>query len=114
LCIPSVYDDSSAEGALVFTDSATKAFVTTSVPYDPDLFHSVRYVEDMKSLTKLPQFLVQPDETRVFEIHLFQKFDLEKKPAEASLRFMGFPCRNASLSKPNHKIVDLTQAVTFE
>ena len=112
LCIPSVYSDENGFGALFLAYQANGEPLELTEGYDPNRFLSPRYKEDMLEFADLPQRVVQPGQTVEIDMRFFRKFDLGPLPTTATLRFVGFACRQVE-SKPVARIEDLKTDVRF-
>ena len=112
LCIPSVYSDENGYGALFLAYQANGEPLELTEGYDPNRFLSPRYKEDMLEFADLTQRVVQPGQTVEITMRFFRKFDLGPLPTTATLRFVGFACRQVK-GKPAAQIEDLKTDVRF-
>lgn len=113
ICIPSLYQGEGIAGATTIVYASGKGAVELTQPYDPNVFLSRNYREDMAVLAEGPQLVVQPGASRRIVAVLEQQFDLVSKSARGSVRFSYFPCQFASDGGVNMTIKDLSHEVTF-
>lgn len=114
VCVPSVYNSSSVNGALYFTYVGLgEEPISTSEPYDPNIFLSPRYPDSLGVLFDYPQYIVRPGRVLKFTVVLEEKFDLQDRPAEATLRFAAFPCVSHSSTGSDLKVEELKVPVEF-
>ncbi len=112
LCIPSVYSDEGGFGALILGRRSNNEPVELIESYDPNPFLSPRYREDMLVFAALPQRVLQPGQAVEIRMTFFRKFELAPLPTEATLRFVGFACRQRE-GEPLARIENLRANVAF-
>ena len=113
LCVPGVYSDNGGQGALMLRYGSGGDWIDLTEPYDPNPFRSIRYQTDMLELFNLPQRVIQPGETLQLRMTFDNQFALQRKPAEATLRFVGFDCLRTG-RVPAAVITELSAEVSFE